>query len=175
MRTVRRALGLGVVAFSAALTGCAPALRPVAFHATPAEWQRLAGEWRGEYWMRSYDRHGQITFNLVAGTETASGDVLMIPDRTGWPYERYPPQLPQDRAAEYRSRLLTILFVRAEDGEITGRMEPYWDPDRECSAVATFRGSVDGDAIYGTVSSTCVNDPARSSITGRWKVVRKAV
>ena len=173
MRIASRAVGLGVLALSGALTGCGLAMRPVTFHATATDWQRLAGEWRGEYSMRTNDRHGLIAFKLVAEKEAASGDVLMISDRSGWPYERHPPGPQPDRAPADRSQLLTILFVRAQDGQIAGRMDPYWDPDRRCTAVASFRGSVDGNAIYGTLSSTCVTDSARSSMNGRWKVVRK--
>jgi hypothetical protein len=173
MRTAQRTLAPGILVVSAALSGCAPAMRPVTFQATPIEWRRLAGEWGGEYWMRSGDRHGLITFKLMADEQAASGDVLMISDRFGWPYERYAPGPRQYREPHDRSHLLTILFVRADDGQIAGRMDPYWDPDRRCTAVAAFHGSVDGDAIYGTVSSTCVNDPAHSSMSGRWKVVRK--
>ena len=172
MRTAQRTLALGILVASATLTGCALAMRPVTFHATPLEWQTLAGEWRGEYWMRSHDRHGLIAFRLVADARAASGDVLMISDRFGWPYERHSPGPREYREPHDRSQLLTILFVRADDGEIAGRMDPYWDPDRRCTAVASFRGSVDGVAIYGTVSSACVNDPGRRTMNGRWKVVR---
>lgn len=172
MRTIRPALIIGMLAMSAALTGCGLTMRPVTFQATPAAWQRLAGEWRGEYWMRSYDRHGLIAFKLAADAEAASGDVLMISDRSAWPYERYPPG-PGQYEPRDRTQLLTILFVRAQDSQIVGRMDPYWDPDRRCTAVAAFRGSVDGDAIYGTVSSACVDDPGRS-VNGRWKVERKS-
>lgn len=148
-------------------------MRPVTFQATGTEWKRLAGEWRGEYWMRGGDRHGLIAFELMADEQAASGDVLMISDRVGWPYERYSPGPRQYREPHDRSQLLTIRFVRADDGQIAGRMDPYWDPDRRCRAVASFRGSVDGDAIFGAVSSACVDDPGRSAIDGRWKVVRQ--
>ena len=174
MRTRRVPVAVTLAAISATLTGCALNMRPVTFQATPAEWQRLAGEWRGEYWMRSYDRHGLIAFKLVADDRAASGDVLMISDRSGWPYGRYPPGPGHHGEPLDRSHLLTILFVRADDGQIAGRLEPYWDPDRRCTAVAAFRGSVDGDAIYGTVSSTCVNDPAHRDMHGRWKVERRS-
>ena len=86
MRTTRRTVTAGMLALGAALTACGPAMRPVRFQATTTEWRRLAGEWRGDYWMRDHDRHGRIAFTLVADKETASGDVLMISDRVGWPY-----------------------------------------------------------------------------------------
>lgn len=172
MRTTR-ALMAGMLAAATMLTACGPAMRPVTFQATPSEWRRLAGEWRGDYWMRDHDRHGRIAFTLVADKETASGDVLMISDRVGWPYQKNPPTRQEYREPLDRTQILTILFVRADDGQIDGRMDPYWDPDRRCTAVASFRGSLDGDAIGGTVSSWCVNDPAHRGLNGRWKIVRQ--
>jgi hypothetical protein len=145
-------------------------MRAVRVVASPAEWQALAGDWRGEYWMGRSDRHGLISFTLTASPEAASGDVLMIADRFGWPYQRL--TRPEMRWQYQRTQLLTIRFVRADRGWISGRMDAYWDPDRRCDAVASFRGKLDGDAIDGTVSSTCIGDPMRR-LTGRWKVARK--
>lgn len=158
---------LGVLALSAALTGCGLSMRPVRFEATASDWKALAGEWRGEYWMRQYDRHGLIAFRLVASPEAASGDVLMISDRFAWPCQRYPSDPAMRREAYDPTQLLTIRFVRAEHGYITGRIDPYWDPDRRCDAVASFHGSVDGDSIHGTVTSMCVGD-VRGTVSGRW-------
>jgi hypothetical protein len=165
------ALGAATLAASSALSACGIPMRSVTVAATADEWQSLAGDWRGEYWMRDFDRHGQIAFRLSASHQDASGDVLMISDRFGWPYHSYPGPGPW-REPYQRTQLLTIRFVRAEDGRIAGRMDTYWDPDRRCDAVASFRGSRDGNAIYGTVSSSCIGDPARA-LTGRWKVERK--
>jgi hypothetical protein len=167
----RRTLALTALGLSVALTGCSLPMRPVRFEATAADWKALAGEWRGEYWMSAYDRHGLITFRLAAAPDSASGEVLMISDRFAWPYQRDPVD-PTKPGPYDRTQLLTILFVRAENGDITGRIDPFWDPDRRCNAAASFRGSVDGNAIHGTVSSTCIGD-VRGSITGRWRAERK--
>ena len=169
---ITRLAGTTVLGLTAALSSCALPLRSVRFGGTPADWQMLAGEWRGEYWMRAYDRHGTIAFKLVASTEQASGDVLMISDRFGWPYQWYPPRAGMSPAASGpRTELLTIRFVRADRGQISGRVESYWDPDRRCRASASFLGSLDGNIIRGTLSSVCEDDWRR--LDGRWKVERK--
>ena len=43
----RGAIAVSLVA--ALTTGCGMAMRPVVFEAKPADWEILAGEWRGEY------------------------------------------------------------------------------------------------------------------------------
>src|SRR5512141_2319336 len=111
--------------------GCSLAMRPVPVSASHIQWQALAGEWRGTYRMDGYDRRGTIAFKLVAIEEQASGEVLMIPERTGWPYTMNRPMPgPPPGRIEPRTQLLTIRFVEAADGTLSGTMEPYWDPDR---------------------------------------------
>ena len=66
--------------------------------------------------------------------------------------------------------MLTIRFVRADDGRLTGALTPYWDPDRRCLATATFRGVVDGRVMDGTFRSTC--DAGGPTYTGRWTMRR---
>jgi len=172
MTLTSRTCGVVAVSLIAALTtGCGMAMRPVVFDAKPADWERLAGEWRGEYTMTGHDRHGSIAFRLQAGAQRADGDVLMIPDTFAWPYRGAPGRDPGDiRPPDTRSQLLGINFVRAERGQITGTMDPYWDPDRSCRAFASFIGSVDGDVIAGSFISVC-EDGVRT-LRGRWKVQR---
>ena len=167
----RRAILAAVVAAGIS-AACGPAMRPVVFDASPADWQRLAGEWRGEYTMSGRDRHGLIAFRLAAGTHEASGDVLMISDRSAWPYTGMPSseQMP-GRAAPAESQLLSIRFVQADGGMVRGTMDPYWDRDRDCRAVASFLGSLDGNVIAGSFSTVC-EDGVRT-LNGRWRVERR--
>jgi hypothetical protein len=153
------------------LVSCGLAMRPVTIETTPAGWQSLDGAWRGEYSTHAYDRHGTIALQLKASREEASAEVLMISDRSGWPYQRY---TPESGAAPFEpfTELLTIRIVRARDGQITGHLEPYWDPDRHCQAAATFLGSIDGNRIRGTFTSACDEDRTRI-LNGRWMVQRK--
>jgi hypothetical protein len=168
---IRRAAPLATALVLLLGAGCGPAMRPVTFDAAPADWERLAGEWRGEYTMAGHDRHGLISFRLTAGAREAAGDVLMIPDRFAWPYHGMPPrEMPPAPPPQAESQLLTIHFVSASRGELVGNMAPYWDPDRDCRAFASFTGSVDGDAIAGSFISVC-EDGVRT-LKGRWRVER---
>ena len=167
---IRAAIALALSAVCSA--GCGFAMRAVPFEATPAEWERLAGDWRGDYRIEDHDRYGLIEFRLKSAAHEAFGDVLMIPDRKTWP-ARVPDRglRPSPNPAS-DAQLLTIRFVAAEAGAIRGSMTPYWDPDRECQARASFVGSVDGDAIAGTFTSVC-EDGVRV-LRGRWRVARVA-
>ena len=154
---------------AACLAGCGVVMRPVRFEATPSDWQRLAGRWRGEYTIADRDRHGLIEFRLQASTREAFGDVLMIPDRFNWPTgvpDRQRPYPPPDT----ESQLLAIRFVATDGGRIRGSMEPYWDPDRLCRASASFLGSADGDVVAGSFVSAC--EDGEREWRGRWRVER---
>jgi hypothetical protein len=159
-----------VVLTVAFVSGCSYAMRPVAFEAPRAEWERLAGDWRGQYTI-GRERHGLIEFRLKALEREASGDVLMIADRFGWPMTGMPPRDGFAHQPPPSPQLLTIRFVGALGGEIRGNMDPYWDPDRNCRAWASFLGSVDGDVIAGSFISVC-DDGARV-LSGRWRVERR--
>ena len=168
---IRRATLLAATIATLLGAGCALAMRPVPVEASPADWEKLAGEWRGEYRMDGHDRHGLIAFRLKAGVREAAGDVLMIPDRFAWPYAGMPPTdtSPVPRS-QGESQLLSIRFVSVDRGMVGGNMAPYWDPDRDCRAFAAFTGSVDGDVIAGSFLSVC-EDGVRT-LKGRWRVER---
>jgi hypothetical protein len=169
MRHVLVAAGVAIAIASTA--GCSLAMRPVPVSASHIQWEALAGEWHGTYEMNGYDRHGTIAFKLVAIEEQASGEVLMIPERTGWPYTMNRPEAGQrPEPVEPRTQLLTIRFVEASDGTLSGTMDPYWDPDRRCTARASFTGVVEGDSVNGTVTSVCENDVG--VLRGQWRARR---
>jgi hypothetical protein len=148
---------------------CAPRHRPVALDAGPVDREALLGSWQGSYRIAG-GRQGTIGFTLAAGDDQAYGDVLMIPDGAKRAYRRSPPDGPRTGALPVESEVLTIRFVRAIDGRLTGALTPYWDPDRRCLATATFRGVVDGRVMDGTFRSTC--DAAGPTYTGRWAMRR---
>jgi hypothetical protein len=152
-------------------SGCSMAMRQVPVTAPHPQWEALAGEWHGTYQIDGYERHGTIAFKLVAAEEQASGEVLMIPERTGWPYTMNRP-VPGETPArvEPRTELLTIHFVEAADGVLNGTMDPYWDPDRRCTAHASFTGTVDRDTASGSVTSVCENDVR--TLRGQWRARR---
>jgi hypothetical protein len=97
----------------------------------------------------------------------------MIPNGALQPYARSMPDgLPRDRGPVVQAELLSIRFVRADDGRVSGTLTPYWDPDRSCAAHATFTGTVDGGSMSGTFVSTC--DRGAPTYTGRWAMRRRA-
>lgn len=165
--TLRAALA---AAAAVCLTACGIVMQPVRFEGRAADWQRLAGHWRGEYTVADRDRRGLIEFRLQAATREAFGDVLMVPDRFSWPGGtpdyRHPHPSPDTEA-----QLVAIRFVTADAGRVRGSMEPYWDAERLCRATASFTGSLDGDVVTGTFTTVC-EDGSRTQ-RGRWRVERQ--
>lgn len=109
-------------------------------------------------------------FRLEAGADTAYGDVVMIPRQrreSRLPVQDPSTGLPTPRTVE----VLTIAFVRATDGGLSGRLTPYRDPECDCVLDTRFQGRIRGDVIEGTYTST----PAAGGPTqnGTWKVTRK--
>lgn len=163
---------LGIAAVAVLVSGCSFAMRPVQLEATRTDWAALAGDWRGHYTVTGRDRHGLIEFRLKALEHEASGDVLMISDRSGGPITGMPPRDGAPFRRPVDSQLLAIQFVAAEHGLVRGNLAPYWDPDRECRAWASFLGSVDGHVITGSFLSVC--DDGVRILGGRWRVERRA-
>ncbi len=157
-----------------ALAACAGNPAPVPVFASRADWEILGGHWSGSYATSPSGRRGVIDFTLSPGNEQASGDVLMIADGTKVPYRPHPPNDPRQGPidAPY-TQLLTIRFVRADQGQISGTIASYWDPDRDCQASATFLGNVQNRVIEGTFTSTC-EDGVRQ-LRGTWRVTREPV
>ena len=170
MRNHIIAFGVAVLTFGGA--ACAYNPPPVPVYASRADWEILAGNWRGGYTATSQGRSGVIEFKLSAGDEQAFGDVVMTAEHARVPYRPYPPGDPRLGPTNIPyTELLTIRFVRAEHGLISGTMAPYWDPDRSCEASATFLGEVKGRVIEGTFTSLC-EDGVRE-LRGRWHVARQ--
>jgi hypothetical protein len=148
---------------------CAPRYRPLLLEAGPAERESLLGAWSGTYDIEG-GRRGDIGFTLAADGEQASGDVLMIADGAHRAYRRTAPGSQGPGVPPVESEILTIRFVRAVDGKVTGVLTPYWDPERACEATATFGGIVDGFTMDGTFRSTC--GAGGPTYSGRWTMRR---
>ena len=162
MRTLWTLLALAVVA------GCYSKPTPIPVTGSPADLQQLAGGWSGEY--RSHDgrRSGTITFQLAAGADSAYGDVVMIPQR--WPTTG---QMDRDSRMPHDTPMpepLTIRFVRAESGVVSGSLAPYQDPECKCTVITRFEGHLGDRTIEGTYSSRHLDAP--EGHTGTWKVTR---
>ena len=97
----------------------------------------------------------------------------MTPQGSGRPYQPGTLQnQPQTADGQPASQMLSIRFVRASAGSISGMLDPYWDPDRNCQVSTTFVGDLKGDIIEGTFRSHFTE--LGSEATGHWRVTRRA-
>ena len=158
--------GLLALALSPACSST-PAAVPV--EGAAGDLSALTGHWEGEYESPATGRLGSIVFDLTAGEGHAHGDVLMIPRGSTKPYGPAPREGTQSPSPGATSQLLTIRFVKAEAGKVSGTLDPYWDPDCNCEVMTTFVGEVHGDTVAGTFSSS--RNAGR--VFGTWKVSRK--
>lgn len=146
---------------------------PVRLQATPADLEILAGKWTGEYESAALGRRGSIEFSLQKGTDDARGDVVMVPAGRSVPYQRYEyPDVPHTSGST-ASEVLTIRFIRASNGSITGMLDRYWDPDRTCFANTTFSGNVGLGVVEGTFNTRF--ECGAGEATGTWSAKKKAV
>lgn len=113
---------------------------------------QLAGDWEGSFEGADSGRRGEIRFQLTAGRHTGSGQVLLFVEETAQPP-------------------LGIDFVEIADGQITGTIEPYLEPQCECRVVTEFLGDLSGDYIDGTYVTRGVDKPVEQR--GRWSMARK--
>jgi hypothetical protein len=143
---------------------------PVHLDATPADMEMLAGQWKGDYNSPALGRRGSIEFKLVATEGQAYGAVVMTPQGSTRPYE--PNTLGRENESNRiaPTQLLTIRFVRADSGEITGMLDPYWDPDRNCQATTRFLGYLAKGVIEGTFKT--LFDCGAGEAGGTWQVTR---
>jgi hypothetical protein len=153
---------------AAALAACSSP-PPVPVEGTRAGLSALAGRWEGEYSSEETGRGGSIVFTLEAGSDTAAGDVLMIPAGTTQPLRGIGPGGPPFTASGPTPEPLTIRFVRVEGGTVSGRLNPYRAPDCDCVVSTMFSGALRGDSITGTF----VTRGGSRSTAGRWKVLKK--
>jgi hypothetical protein len=158
---------LGVLFALVVPLACASTPPAVPIEGTPADLSALAGHWEGEYSSQATGRLGSIVFDLVAGEDHAHGDVLMIPRGSSDHYR--PRTAGEGPAPAGASQLLTIRFVKAEKGKVSGTLDPYWDPDCSCEVTTTFVGRVRGDTVEGTFTS----ERTAGRVFGTWKATRR--
>jgi hypothetical protein len=148
------------------LVGCGPP-PPVQIAGAPADIESLAGEWTGSYKSRDSSRDGTIWFKLVAGEDHAHGDVLMTPPDRSEAYARLKPgELPGQGDAP---RFLAIRFVAVSRGEVSGSLEPYWDPECDCEARTEFRGRQYENTFEGSFVTRLTSGLTKE---GRWTATR---
>jgi hypothetical protein len=154
---------------AAVVVGCAGRTPPVPLQGDPASIRALEGTWTGEYWSKETQRRGAITFSLVAGSDTAYGDVMMFAPLGQQIHAA-------DRAEEHlvhtrMSQSLRIEFVRVGFGAVAGMLEPYVAPDCDCTVTTRFTGAVVGDTIRGTFVT---HDAHGDAHDGAWLVTRQS-
>lgn len=157
-------IGMTFVAFG----GCAGSSPPVPVVGPPADISRLAGNWYGEYSSAESGRSGSIVFTLTAGSDTASGDVVMTPRMPARPASG---QHPTAGAQAPITQTLTIRFVRVAGGQVSGALDPYTDPACGCTLHTRFVGRLTADTLQGTYTS--LHEQTRNVQHGRWRAVRQ--
>jgi hypothetical protein len=158
-----------LAAASLLLAACAANQPSVPLVGRSADVAALTGEWTGEYSSTESGRSGNISFTLRAAADSAFGDVVMIPVGWGRPLAPWrgetatPAQRPM-------TEVLTINFVRVEQGRVNGTLAPYADPQTGARLLTTFTGQLSGNTITGTYTTRL---PSGETQTGRWSVQRK--
>jgi len=144
--------------------------QPVPLVGTAADLRALAGQWTGSYQADNGGRNGSIVFHLQAGSDTAFGDVIMVPiawagggQNDGRATGRVPEVAPP--------RALTIRFVRVTGDRIAGQLDPYRDPECGCHLRTVFEGELKGNVLRGTYTS--YHEEGGHKVTGRWRVERE--
>lgn len=157
---------LTAVAF---LIACGGYQAPVPMVGQEADVSQLAGEWFGEYSSAESGRSGSISFKLTAGSDTATGDVVMSPRYNARPQ---PGEVqPTGPATPGTIQTLSINFVRVTGGQVSGSLAPYTDPTCGCTLRTTFVGRLRADTLAGTYTS--LHEQSREVQRGQWQVVRQ--
>ena len=159
-----------VACLAAAAIACSTKTPGIELTSSDFDLNPLVGEWRGDYSSAETGRRGTIAFTLRAGESSASGNVVLIPrpDSLLTPAER---ELVSNVAAPGRE-VLKINFIRKEGGNLSGTLDPYKDPDCNCTVTTTFQGTFrDARTIDGTFS-TVPSVPGRGVTGGKWRVTR---
>lgn len=153
------------------LSGCgASRSSPVPLVGTSADVSALTGEWAGDYSSTESGRSGSISFSLRAAGDSAFGDVIMIPSTWGRPLMPYRQQSAAGGQAP-ETTVLTIRFVRVQQGHVSGTLDPYADPQTGARLLTTFTGEVNGNSIAGTYTTRL---PSGETQIGRWSVRRRS-
>jgi hypothetical protein len=148
---------------------CAAAPSPVPLVGPAADVSALTGEWAGDYSSAESGRSGSISFTLRSAGDSAFGDVIMIPAAWGRPLMPYRQQTAAGNQMP-ETTVLTIRFVRVEQGHVSGTLDPYADPQTGARLLTTFRGQLNGNSIAGTYTTRL---PSGETQIGRWSVQRR--
>jgi hypothetical protein len=151
-----------------AVMACQSIPETVPLVGSPMDVSSLVGEWTGEYDGGASGRSGSIVFVLRSAADTAHGDVLMIPRAYG---ERTAADARHGQLQLHSNQVLKIAFVRVSSGDVSGTLDPYTDPECNCTVQTTFTGRLQDNTIEGTFVTRGGQLPREQ--TGRWRVTRK--
>lgn len=155
-------------ALMAGAVSCSSMPPPIPVGGAPESVAALAGSWNGEYFGTNTGRHGSIVFNLAAESDTAFGDVLMIPRQKVQPVSAHE----ASTVSTYTPpKALRISFVRASGDRVYGLLDAYRDPDCGCVLLTRFTGRIQGSEIAGIYRTQ--NQDSGEITTGEWRVHRK--
>lgn len=156
-----------------AMSACrmSPNASPVPVEGAREAVRTLSGQWSGRYWSQETGRHGTIRFSLPERADTGYGEVQIT----------FSPSLHLLReggekdveASPKPCTTIEIRMVRVENGRVEGTMKPYWDPDCDCRARTVFEGTLSGDTITGSFS-TSRESADRRVLAGKWKAERSS-
>jgi hypothetical protein len=132
----------------------------------PGDVSALAGEWDGDYSSMMSQRSGTIYFSLRAASDTAVGQIMMIPRATVTPGSGAP-------IAAGPPSSLTIRFVHTIGDSVTGVLDPYTDPSCACTVQTQFNGRMHGEEITGTYETRVPRPNQPQVVTGQWSVKRR--
>ena len=159
---------------------CGASHPPVPLVGAASDVSTLIGQWAGDYSSAESGRAGSISFTLRAASDTAFGDVIMVPSGSAKPLVPWRPQDQVNPGAQVTqptganqdppSTVLTIRFVRVESGHVSGTLAPYADPQTGARLLTTFTGELKGNSIAGTYTTRL---PSGETQTGRWSVERR--
>jgi hypothetical protein len=152
------------------LAACGASRSPVPVVGAASDISSLAGEWVGDYSSAQSGRSGSISFTLRAATDSAFGDVVMIPAGLGRPLQPWRGDNVTGGAQAPASTVLTIRFVRVEQGHVSGTLDPYADPQTGDRLLTTFSGELKGNTVGGTYTTRLASGETQ---TGRWTVQRR--
>lgn len=158
------------VLMALALAACGASRSPVPVVGASSDVSALTGDWAGEYSSAESGRSGSISFTLRSAGDSAFGDVVMIPAATGRPLTPYQQPNMAGSSQTPASTVLTIRFVRVQQGHVSGTLDPYADPQTGSRLLTTFTGELKGNTIEGTYSTRL---PSGETQTGRWSVQRR--
>jgi len=161
---------LPVLTLFVGLTACGGSRSHVPMVGTSSDLSTLAGEWAGDYSSAESGRSGSISFTLRTATDSAFGDVTMIPAGLGRPLQPWRGENVTGAGQVPTSTVLTIRFVRVEAGRVNGTLDPYADPQSGQRLLTTFSGELKGHTIEGTYRTRL---PSGEMQSGRWTVQRR--